>query len=103
MNILHKNINVHSRSLMAEFPGDGVKCISKIQSNCENMTFSDKSRYDRIFQQVTHKGGGSGMNYIKIFKNSQSLSVSVGNSYTEDQLTHIFLDTFHQGENILPR
>ena len=60
------------------------------------MTFADKSRYDRIFQQVTHKGGEYAMNYIKIFQNAQVLSVSVGNSYPEDQLIHTFLDKFHQ-------
>ena len=37
------------------------------------------------------------MNYIKIFQNTQTLSVSVGNSYSEYQLMHIFLDNFHQG------
>ena len=37
------------------------------------------------------------MNYIKIFQNTQALSASVGNSYYEDQLMHIFLDNFHQG------
>ena len=36
------------------------------------------------------------MNYIKRFQNSQALSVSVGDSYSEDQLMHIFLDNFHQ-------
>ena len=56
-NILHDNIDVHSRILIAELPGDEVKCIAKLQSHCANMTFSEKSRYDRIFQQVTHKGG----------------------------------------------
>ena len=56
-NILHENIDVHSRILIAEFPGDGIKCIGKLQSHCENMNFSDKSRYDNNFQQVTHKGG----------------------------------------------
>ena len=61
------------------------------------MTFSDKSRYDRTFQQVTHKGGGSAINYIKRFQNAQYLSISVGNSYSEDQLMHTFLDNFHQG------
>ena len=61
------------------------------------MTFADKSRYDRKFQQVTHKGGESAINYIKIFQNVYALSVSVGNSYSEDQLMHTFLDNFHQG------
>ena len=61
------------------------------------MTIADKSRYDRTLQQVTHKGGESAINYIKRFQNAHALSVSVGNSYSEDQLIHIFLDNFHQG------
>ena len=61
------------------------------------MTFADKSRYDRTFQKVTHKGGGSVINCIKRFQNSHALSVSVGNSYSEDQFMHTFLDNFHQG------
>ena len=61
------------------------------------MNFSDKSKYDRTFQQVTHKGGESAINYIKRFQNSHALSVSLGNSYSEDQLMHTFLDNFHQG------
>ena len=56
-NLLHANIDVHSRRLIAEFPKDGVKCIEKLQSHCANMNFADKRRYDRTFQQVTHKGG----------------------------------------------
>ena len=40
----------------------GLKCrwcsyISDIQSHCTSMTFADKRRYYRLFQQVTHKGG----------------------------------------------
>ena len=31
-NILHKNIDVHSRRLIYEFPGDGVE-FSKIESH----------------------------------------------------------------------
>ena len=61
------------------------------------MTFVDKSRYDRTFQQVTHKGGGSAINFIKRFNNSRALSVSVGNSYYGDQCMHTFLDNFQQG------
>ena len=64
------------------------------------MNFSEKSKYDRIFQQVTHKGGESTMNYIRIFQNAQDLSVSVGNTFSESQLMHIFLDNFHQGGKI---
>ena len=56
-NLLHANIDVHSRRLIVEFPKYGIECIEKLQSNCANMTFADKSRHDRTFQQVTHKGG----------------------------------------------
>ena len=70
--------------------------MEKLQSHCANMNFADKSRYDRTFQQVTHKGGESAINSIKIFQNAQALSVSVGNSYSEDQIMHTFLDNFQQ-------
>ena len=60
------------------------------------MKFYDKSRYVRIFQQVTHKGGESVINYIKRFQNAQALSDPVRNTYSEDQLMHTFLDNFHQ-------
>ena len=65
------------------------------------MTFSYKSRYDRLFQKVSHKGGESSMNYIKILQNSQALSVSVVNSYSEYQLMQILWVTFTELENIL--
>ena len=93
-NLLHANIDVHSRRLISEFPKYGIKCIDNLQSHCENMTFADKSRYYRIFQQVTHKGGESEINYIKRFQNAYALSVSVGNSYSEDKLMHAFLEKF---------
>ena len=96
-NILHENIDVHSRRFIAEFPKDGINCNKKLQSHCANMNFADKSRYDKNFQQVTHKGGGSEINYIKRFQNAHALSVSVGTSYSEEQLMHTFLDNFHQG------
>ena len=54
-NSLSANSDVHSRRLIAEFPKDGIKFIEKLQSHCANMAFADKSRYDRTFQQVTHK------------------------------------------------
>ena len=57
INILNANINVYSLRLISEFPVDGVKFISKLQYHCANMIFSGKIRYDRIFQQVRHKGG----------------------------------------------
>ena len=96
-NILHANIDLHSRRLISEFPKDGIKCMGKLQSHCANMTFADKSRYDRTFQQVTHKGGESAINYIKRFQNAHALSVSLVNRYSDDQLMHTFLDNFHQG------
>ena len=95
-NLFHANSCVHSSRLIADFPKDGIKCLEKLQSHCANMTFADKSRYDRTFQQVKHKGGESAINYIKMFQNAQALSVSVGNSYSEDQIMHTFLDNFHQ-------
>ena len=67
-NLLNENIYVHRRRLIAGFPVDGIKCIKKLQSHCANMTFADKSRYDRIFQKVTHKGERSAMNCIKYSK-----------------------------------
>ena len=94
---MHANIDVYSRILIAELPGYGLKWISKLQSHCANMNLSVKSRYGRLFQKVAHKGGWLVINYVKRFQNAQALSVSVVNSYSEDQLLHIFLDNFHQG------
>ena len=37
------------------------------------------------------------MNYSKRFQNVHALSISVGNSYSEDKLMHTFMDNFHQG------
>ena len=62
---MHVNIDAHGRRLIDELPMNGIKCIEKLQSHCANMTFSEKSRYDRTFKHVTHKGGESAMNYIK--------------------------------------
>ena len=57
-NILHANIDVHlSRRLIPEFPVDVIKYIEKLQSHCANMTFADKSRYDRIFSKSHIKEG----------------------------------------------
>ena len=81
--------------LIVELSGDGVNVISKLQYHCANITFDEKSRYDRLFHQVSYKGGESAMNYIKIFKNSQALLVSVGNSYSGDYLVYILLENFH--------
>ena len=100
---MHANIDSHSKILIAEFPKDEIKCIEKFQSNCANMTFADKIIHDRTFQQVTHKGGESAINYVKRFQNTHYLSVSVGNRYSEDQLMHTFLDNFHQGGKYSPQ
>ena len=59
---MHANIDVHIRRLIAELPVDRINCIEKLQSHFSNMTFSDKSRYDNIFKQVTHKGEEYAMN-----------------------------------------
>ena len=61
-NHLHANIDVYSRRLIADFPKDGIKCIENLQSHCANMTFADKTIYERTFQQVTHKEGESAIN-----------------------------------------
>ena len=50
-NILHENIDVHSRGLIAEFPGYGIKCIEKLQSHCANMTFAEKLNMTGFFSK----------------------------------------------------
>ena len=37
------------------------------------------------------------MNYTKSFQNAQALSVSVVNTYSEDQMIHTFMNNFLQG------
>ena len=71
-NLLHEKIDLHSIRLISEFPKYGIKHIDKLQSHCANMTFADKSRYDRTFQQVSHKGGEYAIKYIKRFRNSHA-------------------------------
>ena len=61
------------------------------------MTFSGQIRHNRLFQQVIHKVGESEINFFKRFQNSKALTISVGTSYSEDQLMHNFLDNFQQG------
>ena len=46
---------------------------------------------------------GSEISYIKRFRNTHALLVSVGKSYSEDQLMHTFLDNFHQGGKYSPQ
>ena len=54
-NLLHAYTDVHIQRLIDKYPGDGVKAITRLQSQCENMNFASKSRYNRQFQQVVHK------------------------------------------------
>ena len=56
-NLLHANSCVHSRRLIAELPDDGIKFMEKLQSHCANITFADKSRYDRISSSLHIKEG----------------------------------------------
>ena len=56
-NILHANIFVHSKRLIAEFPVDGIKCIEKLQSHCANMTFSEKVYIAGFFNRSHIKEG----------------------------------------------
>ena len=58
-NLLNTYIDAHSKILIDEFPGNGVQDISILQSQCENTTFAEQIRYNRMFQQVVHKGGES--------------------------------------------
>ena len=51
-NILHPNIDVHSRRLIAELPGDGI-IFSKLQSRCAKMTFLKKV-YIKEFSRTLH-------------------------------------------------
>ena len=96
-NLFHAYMDEHSQILIDVCLGYGVQVISILKSQCENMTFSGESRYTRVFQKVVHKGGGSEINYIKIFHNAKTLEISVGNSYTEDKMMHNLLEDFQQG------
>ena len=90
-NLLHSYIDEHSKKLIDEYSGDVAEAITIFQSQCSNMNFSDKIRYNRQFQQVVHKIGDSEINNIKRFHNAEDLEVSVGNSYYEYQVMHICL------------
>ena len=96
-NLLHAYIDAHRQRLKDEYPGNVLQPIKILQPQCTGTNFSEKSRYNILFQQVVHKGGDLAINYIKIFQNYQALEFSVENSYSEDQVIHTFLDDFHQG------
>ena len=56
-NLLHANIDVHSRILIAELPKYGIKCIEKLQPHCANMTFAEKVDMTGIFNKSHIKEG----------------------------------------------
>ena len=95
-NLLYAYIYANSQRLIYEYPGDGVQAITRLQSQYANMNFSDKSIYNRLVQQVLHKGGESEIDYIKIFQNDKALEISVSNSYSKYKLMSTFLDNFRQ-------
>ena len=91
---MHAHIDAHSHILIDEYPGYGIQSTSRLQSQWENIKFYNQIRYNRLFQQVIYKVGESGINYIKIFQNAKA--ISVGNSYSKDQLMQTFLENFQQ-------
>ena len=90
-NLLQAYIDAHSQRLIYEYPVWGVQAIKRLKPQGVNMSFYDKIRYNILFQQVKQKLGESATNYIKVFQNAKALEISVGNSYSEDQLIHTFL------------
>ena len=50
-----------------------------------------------MFQQVVHKGVESEIDYINRYQNTKAFSISVVNSYSEDQLMHKCLETLQRG------
>ena len=74
---MHAYIDAHIQRLVHEYTGYGVLSISIFQTQCENMTLSEQIIYNRMFQQVFHKGGESSINYIKRFQNDKALTVSM--------------------------
>ena len=72
-NLFHACIDSHIQRLIEKYPGYGVQSITRMQYQCTNMIFSDKSRYNVLFQQVAHKGGESEINYIKRSQNDKAL------------------------------
>ena len=54
-NLLHLYIDLHCQNIIDEYPGYGVQAISIFKYQCADMTFYDKSIYNRTFQKVIHK------------------------------------------------
>ena len=95
-NLLHTYINSHSQTIIDEYPRNGLQAITIFQYQCDNMNFSNKSRYNRLFQLLMHKGGESEINYIKRLQNTKALEILVENTFFEDQRMHTSLDNFHK-------
>ena len=51
--------NAHSQIIIDEYPVNGVQDLTIYQPQCAKMTFTGKSVYNRLFQQVIHIGGES--------------------------------------------
>ena len=45
-NLLHAYIDVHTQRLIDEYPGYGLQAIQILQSQCANMTFSERAGTD---------------------------------------------------------
>ena len=54
-------------------------------------------RYNKLFQQVFHKEVASKINYINIFQNAKTFSISVVNNYPKYQLMHTFIENLQKG------
>ena len=65
---MHAYIEEHGQIFIDECPGYGVQTISRLQSQCENMKFSDQSRYNRMFQKVFTKEGSHQSTILKDFR-----------------------------------
>ena len=91
---MHAYIDSHSQILIDDFPVYGLQAISRFQSQCANINFDEKRKYNRMFQQVVYKGGESEIKYIKIFHYAKALEIYAGDSYTKDQLMHTFSYNF---------
>ena len=49
-----------------------------------------------VSENITQRKRVRNQSY-QIFQNDKAWEISSGNSYSEDQLMHTFLDNFHQG------
>ena len=56
-NILYAYMDAHTQRLIDKYPGDGVKFIKKLQSQCENMNFKTRSGIIDCFSKYFTKEG----------------------------------------------